>query len=437
MNEKYKLMIRNIEQSTLTEISNLQNKKLRELVDFVSQYSPYYRRLFATLDISKSAIKTVEDLKKLPITTKDDLQAYNDDFLCVPKSEIVDYVTTSGTLGKPVTFALTEKDLERLAYNEAASFETAGVTKTDVVQLTTTLDRRFMAGLAYFLGTRKLGAAMVRVGSGIPELQWDSIERFQSTYLVVVPSFLLKLISYAETHGIDYRNSSVKAAICIGEPLRDQDFNLNTLGSKIKEKWDIDLYSTYASTEMSTAFTECEAHQGGHHLPELIITEILDEQGNAVKEGEVGELAITTLGIEAMPLLRYTTGDMVQAHTEPCSCGRTTMRLSPVLGRKKHMIKYKGTTLYPQSVIEVLTSFEGLGMYVIEVVIGELGTDRLLIHVSDSLNPLEQKELKEHLRANLRVVPDLILNTKEALKAKKFPEMSRKPISFIDSREIL
>ena len=323
---------------------------------------------------------------------------------------------------------------KRQAYNEAMSFKTAGVTKDDVVQLTTTLDRRFMAGLAYFLGTRKLGAAMVRVGSGIPELQWDSIQRFQSTYLVVVPSFLLKLISYAEIHGIDYKNSSVKAAICIGEPLRDHNFDLNTLGNKIKEKWDIDLYSTYASTEMSTAFTECNAYRGGHHRPELIIAEILDENGKRVLKGEVGELAITTLGIEAMPLLRYTTGDMVQAHNEKCGCGRTTMRLSPVLGRKKHMIKYKGTTLYPQSIIEVLTSFEELGLYVIEVIIGDLGTDKLLIHISDTLHVIKQKELKEHLRANLRVVPDLVLNTKEELKKKKFPEMSRKPISFIDSR---
>ncbi|GAA0723354.1 phenylacetate--CoA ligase [Aquimarina litoralis] len=430
-------MTQDIERSTQEEITKMQNEKLTALISFVLKNSPYYKRLFDKLGLSASDIHTVEDLKKLPITTKDDLQAYNDDFLCVPKSEIVDYVTTSGTLGKPVTFALTEKDLQRLAYNEATSFATAGVTKNDVVQLTTTLDRRFMAGLAYFLGTRKLGAAMVRVGSGIPELQWDSIHRFQSTYLVVVPSFLLKLISYAEANGIDYNSSSVKAAICIGEPLRDQDFKLNTLGSKIKEKWDIELYSTYASTEMSTAFTECSAHQGGHHRPELIITEILDDEGIPVIEGEVGELAITTLGIEAMPLIRYTTGDMVQAHTEPCTCGRTTMRLSPVLGRKKHMIKYKGTTLYPQSVIEVLTSFEGLGMYVIEVITGDLGTDKLLIHISDTLSALRQKELKEHLRANLRVVPDLVLNSKEALKAKKFPEMSRKPISFIDSRGLV
>ncbi len=427
-------MIPSIEKSVYSEIENLQNKKLQELIQYVTKYSPYYKRLFTTHSIDSSTIKTIDDLQKIPITTKDDLQSWNEDFLCVSKSEIVDYVTTSGTLGKPVTFALTDNDLERLAYNEAISFATAGVTKTDVVQITTTLDRRFMAGLAYFLGTRKLGAALVRVGAGIPELQWDSIQRFQSTYLIVVPSFLLKLISYAEAHNINYKKSSVKAAICIGEPLRDPDFNLNTLGSKIKEKWDIDLYSTYASTEMSTAFTECEAHHGGHHHPELIITELINEKGNNVQEGEVGELVITTLGVEAMPLLRYTTGDMVRAHYGACSCGRTTYRLSSVLGRKKHMIKYKGTTLYPQSVIEVLTSFDGIEIYVIEVITGELGTDNLLIHILDTVDFVIQKELKEHFRANLRVVPDFILHPIEQLKKMKYPETSRKPISFIDSR---
>ncbi|WP_407139559.1 phenylacetate--CoA ligase family protein [Aquimarina sp. 2-A2] len=423
------------EQQLATQTAVLQNEKLTALLQYVQAHSPYYQRLFAEHKITADQITTVEDLKYIPLTTKEDLQAYNDDFLCVPKTEIVDYVTTSGTLGKPVTFALTDRDLERLTDNESRSFAIAGVTKEDVVQLTTTLDRRFMAGLAYFLGTRKLGAAMVRVGSGIPELQWDSIHRFQSTYLIVVPSFLLKLIAYAETHGIDYNASSVKAAICIGEPLRDQNFELNTLGAKIKEKWDIELYSTYASTEMSTAFTECAAHNGGHHHPDLIITEILDDNGKAVQDGEVGELVITILGVEAMPLLRYTTGDMVRAHNEPCRCGRTTMRLSPVLGRKKHMIKYKGTTLYPQSVVEVLTSFEEVLLYVIEVITNELGTDKLLIHVSDALSAADCKALKEHFRANLRVVPDLVLQPIATLKAMKFPEMSRKPITFIDSRE--
>ncbi len=428
-------MIPSIETASNKEIEKLQLQRLKEHMEYLQQNSPYYQRLFKTYQIDSTQIQTISDLEKLPITTKDDLQKYNDDFLCVDKKEIIDYVTTSGTLGKPVTFALTNNDLERLAYNEAISFAGAGVTENDVVQLTTTLDRRFMAGLAYFMGTKKLGAAMVRVGSGIPELQWDSIHRFGTTYLVAVPSFLLKLISYAEANGIAYEKSTVKAAICIGEPLRDQDFNLNTLGKRIKEKWNIELYSTYASTEMSTAFTECEAHQGGHLHPELIITEILDPQGKPVKQGETGELAITTLGVEAMPLLRYTTGDIVREHNDSCTCGRTTMRLSPVLGRKKHMIKYKGTTLYPQSVVEVLSSFEGLNDYIIEVTTGDLGTDKLLIHIPDTFEEKLHKELKEHFRANLRVVPDLIVITLTELKKKKFPQMSRKPISFIDSRQ--
>src|SRR5690606_26965113 len=143
-------------------------------------------------------------------TTKTDLQLYNDDFLCVPKHEILDYATTSGTLGDPVTFGLTDNDLDRLAYNELLSFRCAGVQKGDLVQLMTTIDRRFMAGLAYFLGLRKLGAGIVRVGAGVPPLQWDSILLYHPKYLIAVPSFLLKMIDYAEENNIDYKNSSVK-----------------------------------------------------------------------------------------------------------------------------------------------------------------------------------------------------------------------------------
>jgi phenylacetate-CoA ligase len=129
-------------------------------------------------------------LQLLPLTTKEDLQKFNDDFLCVPANKIIDYATTSGTLGEPVTFWLSDKDLERLAYNEAISFDCAGIKEGDVVQLMTTIDRRFMAGLAYFLGLRKMKVGVIRVGAGIPELQWDSILKYKPTYLITVPSFL-------------------------------------------------------------------------------------------------------------------------------------------------------------------------------------------------------------------------------------------------------
>src|SRR5690606_9397904 len=191
------------------------------------------------------------------------------------------------------------------AYNEAMSFACSGVTENDVMQLMTTIDRRFMAGLAYFLGARKLGAGIIRVGAGIPELQWDSILKFKPTYLIAVPSFLLKLIEHAKQHNIDINNSGVKGAICIGEPLRNQDFSLNILAKKITSQWNIELFSTYACTEMNTAFNECGKQQGRQHHPELIIVEIMDENDPPVSGNNVGELTIATFGVEGMPLLRF------------------------------------------------------------------------------------------------------------------------------------
>ncbi|HZJ35037.1 MAG TPA: AMP-binding protein, partial [Gillisia sp.] len=349
------------------EIKRLQWLQLEKQLLYLQKNSKFYRKLFKTNGIDPGKINSYAKFQKIPITTKEDVQEFNQDFLCVPESEIIDYVTTSGTLGKPVSLALNESDLQRLAINEMESFKMVGVKKEDVVQITTTLDRRFMAGMAYFLGFRKLGAAIVRTGSGLPQLQWDSIARFKPKYLVAVPSFLLKLIGYAELNNIDCNDSSVKAVICIGEPIRDLEFKLNSLGSKISKLWDVELFSTYASTEMATAFTECEAHRGNHAQPELIFTEILDEAGNPVKPGEIGELVITTLQVETMPLLRFATGDMVSYTDEPCLCGRNTLRLSPVLGRKKQMIKFKGTSLYPQHIIEVLNKFKGIEAFVIEV----------------------------------------------------------------------
>ena len=428
-------MIPEIEKSSTAEIKNFQEEKLKETLQYLSKKSPFYQRFFKENNIQVSQIKTLEDLQKIPVTTKEHLQQFNDDFICVSKSEIIDYVTTSGTLGDPVTFALTDNDLERLAYNEAISFGCCGVGKEDTLQLMTTMDRRFMAGLAYFLGARKLGSGIIRVGSGIPELQWDSILKFTPTYLITVPSFLLKLIEYAQQHEIDLKNTGVKAAICIGEPIREQDFSLNILANKIKMDWDIELFSTYASTEMSTAFNECEMHNGGHHHPELIIAEILDENNLPISEGEVGELTITTLGVEAMPLLRFKTGDMVQSYSEPCKCGRNTLRLGPVVGRKKQMIKYKGTTLYPPAMYNILNDFSGIESYVIEIFHNELGTDEILIKItSENISEELLLEIKDHFRAKLRVAPKIEFASSEEIEALRFPPLSRKPVDLIDRR---
>lgn len=428
-------MIPKIETETVAAIKAFQEQKLPGALAYVAAHSPFYKRLFTRQNIDVSQIKTLEDLQKLPITTKEDLQRYNDDFFCVPMNKIIDYATTSGTLGDPVTFGLTDNDLERLAYNEAISFDCAGIKEGDTVQLMTTIDRRFMAGLAYFLGLRKMKVGVIRVGAGIPELQWDSILKYKPTYLISVPSFLLKLIEYAEAHNIDYNKAGIKGVVCIGEPLRNQKFDPNALARKITEKWDIKLFSTYASTEMSTAFTECEHGVGGHQHPELIIVEVLDEHNQPVKQGEAGELTFTTLGIEAMPLVRFKTGDIVKVYHDPCACGRNTLRVGPVIGRKQQMIKYKGTTLYPPAMNDVISGFENIESHIIEISTNEWGTDEILIRLAVKNQSDEfLQEIKDHFRAKLRVTPKIEFTTKEVLEKLIFQPMSRKPIHFFDKR---
>ncbi|MFL9844644.1 phenylacetate--CoA ligase family protein [Flavobacterium rhizosphaerae] len=429
------MTIPSIETKTQEQIKIYQETLLQDTLHYVAENSPFYKKLFKHNGIEPAHIKTLEDLERIPVTTKEDLQEFNDDFLCVPKTKIIDYTTTSGTSGKPVTFGLTDKDLDRLAYNEAISFLCSGVKEGDVVQLMTTIDRRFMAGLAYFLGLRKLGAGVIRVGAGVPELQWDSIVKFKPAYLITVPSFLLKLIEYAEANGIDYNACGIKGAVCIGEPLRNQDFTPNTLSKKITEKWDIKLFSTYASTEMSTAFAECGYGRGGHHHPELIITEILDENDRPVVNSSSGELTITTLGVEGMPLVRFKTGDIVQLHAEPCPCGRTTLRVGPVIGRKQQMIKYKGTTLYPPAMNDLLNSFTEIQNHIIEITTNNLGTDEILIKVGVA-DPTDNllNQIKDHFRAKLRVTPKIEFVAPQELNRIMFTPMSRKPVNFIDRR---
>lgn len=428
-----------IEYRSAEEIKLYQEQRLHEALVYLRDHSRYYQRMFEKYEINIDRILTLEDLVKIPFTEKKDLQLFNEDFLCCPREKVIDYITTSGTLGDPVTFGCTEKDLQRLAYNEAKSFDCAGVKPGNIVQLMTTLDKRFMAGLAYFLGIRELGAGVIRVGNGIPELQWDTIRRIQPDTIMCVPSFILRLIQYAEEHHIDYRNSSIRRIIGIGEGLREQDFSLNLLGKRIKEKWDVELFATYSSTEMGATFSECPEACGGHVHPELIIVEIIGEDNLPVPDGEVGEIVVTTLGVEGMPLLRFRTGDMAAKRVEPCACGRNSYRLTPLVGRKNNMIKLKGTTLYPPAVNDVLDNSDFVENYVVEVRDSAAGTDDVVVKIGlkASVNTPEGeviKELKDRFRSRIRVAPVVEVHPVDEIQKINFPAKSRKPVKFIDLR---
>lgn len=420
---------------TTSDIKKMQEQKLHSLLEYLHQFSPFYSELFETSQINIRSIRTIEDLHIIPPTVKEDLQQRNDDFICVPKHRIIEYTSTSGTLGAPVTVALTENDLCRLADNEYASFVCADGSSREIYQLMLTLDRQFMAGMAYYSGIRKLGAGIIRVGPGVPSLQWQTILRLQPTAIVAVPSFILKLIAYAQQHKIDLNQSSVKKAICIGENIRNTNFSMNILGKKITDVWNIRLYSTYASTEMQTAFTECGAGKGGHLNPDLLIVELLDQNNQPVGPGKPGEVTVTTLGVEGMPLLRYKTGDICMYLDEPCICGRFSLRLSPVLGRKQQMIKFKGTTLYPPALFDLLNEMEEVLDYVAEVYSNELGMDEVLLYLLPQNHHEEtDRRIRAYLQARLRVSPHVQYVTSAELQTLQFPEMGRKAIRFIDRR---
>ncbi len=426
-----------IEYQSAEAIKRFQEERLVVALDYLKGHSPYYQRLFKNNHIDVSKIRTIEDLMEIPFTEKKDLQLYNWDFLCCPREKVVDYVTTSGTLGEPVTFVSTEKDLQRHAFNEKKSFSCAGVKPGDIVQLMTTMDKRFIAGLAYFLGIRELGASIIRVGNGIPELQWDTIARLKPNTIMCVPSFILRLIQYAEDHGIDYQNSSIRRIIGIGEGLREQDLSLNLLGRRIKEKWDVDLFATYSSTEMGATFSECQYGCGGHVHPELVIVEIIGDDNKPVPDGEVGEIVVTTLGVEGMPLLRFRTGDMAAKIVEPCRCGRNSFRLTPLVGRKNNMIKLKGTTLYPPAINDVLDNTEYVENYVVIVQYNDAGTDDVEIKIGLKFTPSFDviKDLKDRFRSRIRVAPNIEILPVSEIQAINFPAKSRKAVKFIDKRQ--
>lgn len=402
-------------------IMAFQEEALKNHIDYLLSNSPFYKSKLKELN------KTTASLQNLPFTTKEELSTRTHEFLCVPEEEVVEYVTTSGTTSTPISIALTATDLERLAFNEETSLICAGANKKDLFQLTTTMDKQFMAGLAYYLGARKLGARVIRVGPGSPFLQWEAIKQYRPTYLVAIPSFIPKLIIYANENGLNLKDCGVKAIVCIGEPLRNPDFSLNELGRRIASGWDVKLYSTYASTEMASAFTECSEGKGGHFHPSLLMAEVVDENGMPAKEGELGEVVVTPLGVKAMPLLRYRTGDLCHVYYSPCACGRNGLRLGPVVGRKQQMIKFKGTTLFPPSIFDVLDKMKEIDLYQVEIGKDEFSNDTVTVLLPAELSGREfETELTGQFKSKLRVSPFIKFIARVELQGRVMKEDKRK-----------
>jgi phenylacetate-CoA ligase len=418
------------------EIRTTQERLLKCHLEYVASHSPFYQTMFREHGIDITDI-TLDSLTVIPFTDKKILGEQNDNFLAAPMAKIVDIVLSSGTTGRSTKVVYTENDLRRLAYNEEISFAGCGLSSADVVLLTCTIDRCFIAGLAYFSGVRNLGAAAIRNGLSSVESHLEIIRRLKPTTIVGVPTFLLKLGQFLKTEGIDPALTGVKKLVCIGEPIRDRQLAFLNVGEKLEHIWGARIYSTYASSETITSFCECTAQQGGHLHPDLAVVEIINDAGDLLPLGEIGEVVVTPLAIEGMPLVRFKTGDVSFLIDEPCQCGRNSLRLGPILGRKNQMIKLCGTTIYPNSINAVLDSLPAVNEYYITASTDYDLSDVVKVYVAVANTSCSAEMIRDKLQAHLRVRPEVIITSEEQIKNQLYSGNPRKLNRLIDERKSL
>lgn len=420
--------------ASVEEIASRHDEILRRHISYCAANSPFYHSMFDRVGIAPEEIRGVADLAKLPFTAKTDLETSHAEFVAVPRGEIVDLCLTSGTTGKPVAMLQSAADLDRLAYNEDISFRGVGFTRDDRVLVAAAVDRCFMAGLAYFMGLTRIGATVIRGGSSSPGLLMELIRNCRPTGIVGVPSLIVSVGERLKLEGVDPASLGVQRIVCIGEPVRRQDLALSPLGERLESVWGSRIFGTYASTEMATSFTDCAAGLGGHLHPDLMAVEIVDEEGRAVPPGEYGEVVATPLGVTGMPLIRFRTGDIAALHTGPCSCGRNTPRLGPVVGRKSQMLKYRGTTVYPPAISAVLQGMPSVRGHYIEAH-SEFALSDLIRVVVGSCDPsLTAESVTEKIAAAIRVRPEVSIVSPEEITRKSVREDKRKPVIFFDHR---
>lgn len=404
---------------------------MRNHIKHVKEISPYYQE--ALINIQPEDITSIEQFEQVPLTGKDNLAQRYAHFQGVPSEKVIETVITSGSTGSPVPFLLTATDLDRLAFNEALSFHAVGIKPGDRAQILISLDRLFIAGIAYYRGLTLLGANTMRIGVLAQEMQRYYLDMFKPLACIGVPSYLKKLALELKETGYDVKNSGVKKLICIGESLRTPDMEHNSLAQSLEQLWGAEVYSSYASTELSVSYCECEHRTGGHAHPELVYTEIIDNNGNVVPDGTPGELVATPLGVEGMPLVRFRTGDVTFKISEQCSCGRNSVRIGPILGRKSQMIKVKGTTIFPLTITNSLDSIEAVKDYVIILENDDALSDRVSIHVAAVPSAVEQ--IANQLRAVTRVNFPILISNVNTIQS--FRGASRKKIRVIDWRKDL
>jgi phenylacetate-CoA ligase len=358
------ILFNDIEKLPRDEIKQLQSSKLKETVKQV-QSIPFYKKKFEESGITPNSIKSLDDIRRLPFTTKEDLrQNYPFNMLAVPKSEIMRVHGSSGTTGKPTLVAYTKNDLQTWANLCSRFLVAGGLRKNHMVQLSFGLGL-FTGGFGLHYGIENIGASVVPAAGGNTPRQIMFMQDLEPDALVCTPSYALNIAEHAINNGIDPRKFSLKYGYFGGEMWTDE------LRKKIEDAYDIMAFNNYGLSEVigPGVSGECYKRDGMHVQEDCFIVECLNpETLEPVKEGEVGELVFTSLCKEASPIIRYRTRDLSSLSYEQCECGRTGAKMSRVTGRSDDMLIIRGVNIFPSQIEEALLKVEGAApQYQIEI----------------------------------------------------------------------
>ncbi len=426
------------ETASREELTGHQGEALKALIGKIYANVPFYKGKMDKAGVKPSDINGIEDILKLPFTTKDEMrQVYPYGLLAVEKEKIVEVHTSSGTTGKPVVDAYTQKDLDIWSEVMARTLAMGGATSEDTIQNAYGYGL-FTGGLGVHYGARRLGANILPISGGNTRRQLEVMIDFGSTVLTCTPSYCLYLAEYARENGIDFADLKLKTGFFGAEPWSE------SMRDEIEAKLHLKAHDIYGLTEIigPGVASECECQNGLHINEDHFYPEIINpETGEPLPDGEKGELVITTLTKEGSPIVRYRTRDITYLMTEKCPCGRTFRKMHRLLGRTDDMLIIRGVNIFPSQVEQVLFKIEGVEPHYQLLVDRKGSLDLLEVRVemnesifSDEIRKLEEleKNIEKELHYSLGIHSKVKL-----VEPKSIARSEGKAQRIIDKRTIL
>jgi phenylacetate-CoA ligase len=392
-----------IECADRQKLTEIQNERLVKMIERIYYNVPFYRKKLQEIGLEPGDIKSIDQLKDLPFTTKQDLRDnYPFGLFTVPQSEIVRLHASSGTTGKPTVVGYTRSDINMWSEVVARSLTMAGVTKNDIIQVAYGYGL-FTGGMGLHYGAEKIGASVIPISGGNTKKQLQLMVDFGSTVIACTPSYAAFLGESIEKEGISKSDIKLKAGIFGAEPWTEE------MRVQIEKLIGLKAYDIYGLSEVigPGVSMECEHQCGSHIFEDHFYPEIIDPNTlEVLPYGELGELVFTTVTKEAMPLLRYRTRDLTRLHVDKCTCGRTLVRMEKCLGRSDDMLIIRGVNVFPSQVESVLLEMSETTPHYQLIVTRENNLDNLEIRVevddqfwSDEIKVLEA--LKKKISHNI------------------------------------